>query len=66
MKKSNKGIYIQHIINTLNDKIKADNKILCGENRCIEQKPLHGGDMFLKLAFMSDENIDKIVKAAGL
>ena len=66
MNKSDKGIYINHIINTLNDKIKSDNKILCSQNRHSEQTAIHGGDMFFKLAFMSDKQINKIAKACGL
>lgn len=61
-----KGILINAIISKLNEHIKSENKELCAKNLYSEQKPLHGGDMFFKLAFMSDEAISKIATACGI
>ena len=61
-----KAILINAIISKLNEHIKSENKELCAKNLYTEQKPLHGGEMFFKLAFMSDEAISKIAAACGL
>jgi len=61
-----KGILIKGIINALNDEVKRKNEKLCNQNLHSEQTPLHGGDMFFKLAFMNDDAISEIAKKCGL
>ena len=61
-----KGILINGVINTLNEEIRKENKELCRQNLHSQQKPLLGGDMFFRLAFMTDEQIKNIVTACGL
>lgn len=66
MNAKQKGILINGIINKLNEHLREENKRLCEQNLFSMQKPLHGGDMFFTLAFMSDEAIQKIAAACGL
>lgn len=61
-----KGILINAIILSLNEQVKKENKRLCEQHLYSQQKPLHGGDMFFKLAFMGDEAIQKIAAACGV
>lgn len=61
-----KGLLIGGIINVLNDAIRADNELLCKANLHIDQKPLHGSDMFFKLASIDDCELDRIAKGCGL
>ncbi len=61
-----KGSFIRNIINTLNERIEADNKVLREYNSYSDQKPYHGGDMFLRLAYMSDDQIKEIAAACGI
>lgn len=61
-----KGILINSIISKLNDCIRQDNKNLVEHNLHSEQKPLHGAEMFFKLAYMSDEVIKEIAKNCGV
>ena len=60
------GLLITAIISILNNKLRKENKRLCAENLHSEQKPLHGGDMFLKLAFLPIDELRKIAIACGL
>jgi hypothetical protein len=53
------------IMDTLNKPILEHNKRLCSRNLWNEQVPLHGFDTWLKLAFMSDDEIRKLAKACG-
>lgn len=66
MNDKRKAILINGIINTLNEQLKKKNEELCAKNLHSMQKPLHGADMFFKLAFMSDEVLQKIASACGL
>ena len=66
MTKKTKGILINAIMITLNNIIKRKNKELTKHNLYLDQKPLHGSDMFFKLAFMSDSDIKKIATSCGL
>ncbi len=63
---STKGSLIRNIINILNEGIERDNENLRSGNLYSDQKPYHGGDMFLKLAYMSDDQIKKIAAACGI
>ena len=67
MNAQQKGIIINGIINTLNEQLKKKNQELVKKtNSYILQEPLHGADMFFKLAFLEDEEIKEIAKACGL
>lgn len=66
MADQHKSILINAIINTLNEQIKRENKSLCEQNLYSQQKPLHGGDMLFKLAFLTDAELKKIASACGL
>ena len=66
MSAQQKGIIINGIINVLNEQLKKKNKEHCEANCYWLQEPLHGADMFFKLAFLEDEEIKKIAKACGL
>lgn len=66
MKDTTKGAMINMIISGLNEQIKKENKKLCAQNLYSWQKPLHGADMFLKLAYMNDSDLEKIAKACGI
>lgn len=61
-----KGILIWGIINKLNECVIRENKKLCETNLFDQQKPLHGGEMFFKLAFLDDSAIEQISSACGL
>jgi hypothetical protein len=61
-----KASLISNIIESLNAQIKAKNKKLCDENLHYKQLALHGGDMFLQLSFLSDNELNKIARAAGV
>lgn len=61
-----KANLINNIIEVLNSQIKVKNKELCEENLHYKQSPLHGSDMFLKLSFISDGELNKIARAAGI
>ena len=63
---NNKGLLINAIILRLNEQIIESNKKLCAENLHSEQAPLHGGDLFLKLALLSEPDIQEIARAAGI
>ena len=52
-----KGILISAILGYLKDKIVTSNKGLCGQNLWDQQKPFDAGEMFFKLAFMSDDDL---------
>jgi hypothetical protein len=62
----NKASKINAIIAALNIKIMQENKSLCAAGRHAEQKPNHGDEMFLQLAFMDDADLDQIAKASGV
>ena len=62
----NKGIIINYIINKLNMEIDKENEKLCAKNVYWEQKPHHGFDMYIKLAYMSDEALEKVAEACKL
>jgi len=66
MKKSIKAILIDSIMSKLNEVLRERNKKLCANNLHSEQIPLHGSDMFFKLAFLSETKLHEIAKAAGL
>ena len=66
MDQKHKGILINHIINILNERIIKENKELCSNNLHSQQKPIHGSDMWITLAFMSDKEIKEIAKACGI
>lgn len=55
-----KGILINSIIGYLSEQGQAKNKALATENLHSEQEPFDAGDMFFKLAFMEDADINKI------
>lgn len=61
-----KGLLIGAIIDKLNDRIREKNAELREQNLYSEQSPLHGGEMFLKLAFAHDDDILKIAAACGI
>ena len=61
-----KGILINGIIDALNEPIQKENKELCKQNLFAQQKPLHGADMFLRLVFMTDEQVRELATACGL
>ena len=61
-----KAIFINQIINVLNERIIKENKELCSNNLHSQQKPIHGSDMWITLAFMSDKEIKEIAKACGI
>ena len=56
----NKSILINAIINYLSEENKKRNKKLCSENIFSDQKAFDAGDMFLTLAFMPDDELNKI------
>jgi hypothetical protein len=60
MDDAKQGMKINAIINVLNTKIKRDNKVKVNQGLYHEQQKLHGGDMFLTLAFMDDDHLQKI------
>ena len=66
MTSKEKGILINGIIIVLNEQLIKKNKQLCSENRHCDQIPLHGVDMFLCLAFKTDDEITNIAKHCGL
>lgn len=55
-----KALLINAICNYLQDQIAIGNKVLCQQNLWDQQKPFDYGDMWLRLAFMSDEAIKQI------
>jgi len=61
-----KGILINKIIHAMNEQVKKENKELCKNNLHSMQKPLHGGDMFFKLAYMKNIDVNKIATACGV
>lgn len=61
-----KSLTIRGIIYILNEHLKQKNERLCQQNLYDEQIPLHGDEMFLKLAFMSDQEIVTIANKCGL
>jgi hypothetical protein len=61
-----KGVLINGIISALNDNLRRKNKELCQQNLYTEQTPLHGAEMFFKLAYMKDSDLNKIAKGVGL
>ena len=61
-----KCILINAIIRTLNNHLERVNKKLCAENLNSEQKPLHGEEMFIKLAYADEIEINKIAVTCGL
>lgn len=63
---TNKAIIINAIILRLNEALRAKNKKLCEGNLHSDQTPLHGFDMFLKLAFLPEPKLFEIAKAAGI
>jgi len=58
-----RSILIKSIINYLSEENKKRNKELCKQNLFSEQKAFDSVDMFFKLAFMPDDELNKI---AGL
>lgn len=66
MTTKNRGILINGIILRMNEIISTKNKELCKQNLYSDQVPLLGFDTFIQLAFMSDSDLDKIAKAAGI
>uniref|UniRef100_A0A6M3LW17 Uncharacterized protein n=1 Tax=viral metagenome TaxID=1070528 RepID=A0A6M3LW17_9ZZZZ len=66
MNDERKRILITGIIDVLNEKLKQENSRLCKQNLFSEQRPLHGGNMFFKLAYMDDKALIKIASACGL
>jgi len=61
-----RAILINSIISIMNGPIKEKNKRLCEANLYDQQIPLHGANMFFKLAFLTDEQLNEIAKACGL
>jgi len=61
-----RALLINTIINTLNSAIKDKNAELCQHNLHQNQVPLHGFDMLLKLAVLTDSELLTIAKASGL
>ena len=60
MKPETKSLYIRTIINYLSEETKKKNAELVKRNLYTEQVAFDADDMFLKLAFMSDREVDKI------
>jgi len=56
----NKGILISAIINYLGENVKKKNHKLASENLLDPQEKFDAGDMFFKLAFMSDSEVERI------
>ena len=66
MKSQEKSILIHAIIQRLNESIQEKNNKLCEQSLYSDQEPLHGGDMFFKLSYMSDDAIKKIALACRI
>jgi len=62
----NRKTIINSIIRALNDVIKKKNAELCRHNLHDQQTPLHGFDMFFKLANISDRKLKKIAAECGI
>lgn len=58
----NKGILINAIINYLSEENKKRNKELCKQNLFSDQKAFDDGDMFFKLSFMPDDELNNIAR----
>ena len=66
MTTENRGVLVNSIILRMNEIIAAKNKELCNHNLYADQLPRLGFDTFIQLAFLSDKELDKITKAAGI
>lgn len=60
MTKSHKGILVSTIVSYLGEEVKKKNKKLAAENLHNQQEAFDAGDMFFKLSFMSDAEVNKI------
>lgn len=60
MKTGIKSIMIKVIIDNLEAENKRKNATLCKENLFSQQKPFDRGEMFISLAFMPDEDFNRI------
>lgn len=62
MSPENKGILINAIVSYLSGENKKKNKELAKQNMHSEQTAFDAGTCFLDLAFMPDDELDKIAK----
>ena len=63
MRQSEKSILISAIIGYMKHDITAKNKRLCEKNLYWKQEAFDAGELFIKLAFMADDEIEKIAKS---